>query len=81
MPSNINSDKQIDNLEQASETDEKFIAFKKRMFWSGVFPLIAAIALSLPIPINKSIILNKQVKQIRNSSLLKSACSGLELAF
>jgi len=48
MPSNINSDKQIDNLEQASETDEKFIAFKKRMFWSGVFPLIAAIALSLP---------------------------------
>ena len=47
MPSDTNTDKQIDNLEQASETDEKFIAFKKRMFRSGVVPLIAAIALSL----------------------------------
>ena len=48
MPSNTNTDKQIDNLEQASETDERFIAFKKRMFWLGVFFLIVAIALSLP---------------------------------
>ncbi|AQT47870.1 hypothetical protein [Bartonella choladocola] len=48
MPSNTNTDKQIDNLEQASEADEKFIAFKKRMFRLGVFFLIVAIALSLP---------------------------------
>ena len=48
MPSNTNVDKQNDNLEQSNEADEKFIAFKKHMFWSGVFPLIAAIALSLP---------------------------------
>ena len=48
MPSNTNADKQNDNLEQSNEADEKFIAFKKHMFWSGVFPLIAAIALSLP---------------------------------
>ena len=48
MPSDTNTDKQIDNLEQASEADEKFIAFKKRMFWLGVFFLIVAIALSLP---------------------------------
>ena len=47
MPSNTDTDKQNDNLEQASKADERFIAFKKRMFWSGVFPLIAAIALSL----------------------------------
>ena len=49
MPSNINTDKQIDNLEQTSKADEKFIAFKKRMFRLGVFFLIAAIVLSLPI--------------------------------
>ena len=48
MPSNTNTDKQNDNLEQESETDEKFIAFKKRMFRLGVFFLIVAIALSLP---------------------------------
>jgi len=48
MPSNTDTDKQNDNLEQSNEADEKFIAFKKHMFWSGVFPLIAAIALSLP---------------------------------
>ena len=47
MPSNTNADKQNDNLEQSNEEDEKFIAFKKRMFRSGVVPLIAAIALSL----------------------------------
>ena len=48
MPSNTNTDKQNDNLEQASKSDKKFIAFKKRMFRLGVFFLIAAIALSLP---------------------------------
>ena len=48
MPSDTNTDKQIDNLEQASKADEKFIAFKKRMFWLGVGFLIAAIVLSLP---------------------------------
>ncbi len=48
MPSNSNTDKQKDNLEQASKADEKFIAFKKRMFWLGVFFSIVAIALSLP---------------------------------
>ncbi|WP_295965659.1 phage holin family protein [uncultured Bartonella sp.] len=47
MPSNTNTDKQIDNREQASKTDKKFIAFKKRMFWLGVSFLIAAIVLSL----------------------------------
>ena len=47
MPSNTNTDKQNDNLEQASEPDKKFIAFKKRMFWLGVGFLIAAIVLSL----------------------------------
>jgi len=47
MPSNTDTDKQNDNLEQASKADKKFNAFKKRMFWSGVFLLIAAIALSL----------------------------------
>ena len=46
MPSD--TDKQNDDLEQASEADKKFIAFKKRMFWLGVFFLIVAIALSLP---------------------------------
>ena len=45
MPSD--TDKQNDNLEQASKSDKKFIAFKKCMFRSGVVPLIAAIALSL----------------------------------
>ena len=49
MPSNTNTDKEIDNLEQASEPDKKFIAFKKRMFRLGVGFLIAAIVLSLPI--------------------------------
>ena len=48
MPSNTNTDKQNDNLEQATEADEKFIAFKKRMFWLGIGFLIAAIVLSLP---------------------------------
>ena len=48
MPSNSNTDKQNDNLEQASKADKKFIAFKKRMFRLGVGFLIAAIALSLP---------------------------------
>ncbi|WP_295723089.1 hypothetical protein [uncultured Bartonella sp.] len=48
MPSNTNTDKQNDNLEQASKADKKFIAFKKRMFWLGIGFLIAAIALSLP---------------------------------
>ena len=48
MPSNSNTDKQNDNLEQASKADKKFIAFKKRMFWLGVGFLIAAIVLSLP---------------------------------
>ena len=47
MPSNTNAYKQNDNLEQASETGEKFIAFKKRMFRLGVLFLIVAIALSL----------------------------------
>ena len=47
MPSDTDTDKQNDNLEQSNEEDEKFIAFKKRMFRSGVVPLIAAIALSL----------------------------------
>ena len=47
MPSNTNTDKQIDNLEQASETGEKFIVFKKRMFRLGVLFLIAAIVFSL----------------------------------
>ena len=48
MPSNTNTDKEIDNLEQATEADKKFIAFKKRMFWLGIGFLIAAIVLSLP---------------------------------
>jgi len=48
MPSNTDTDKQIDNLEQASEADKKFIAFKKRMFWLGIGFLIAAIVFSLP---------------------------------
>ena len=48
MSSNTNAYKQNDNLEQASETGEKFIAFKKRMFRLGVLFLIVAIALSLP---------------------------------
>ena len=48
MPSNSNTDKQNDKLEKATEADEKFIAFKKRMFWLGVGFLIAAIVLSLP---------------------------------
>ena len=48
MPSNSNTDKQIDNLEQASKEDEKFIAFKKRMFRLGIGFLIAAIVFSLP---------------------------------
>ena len=48
MPSNTNTEKKIDNLEQASKADKKFIAFKKRMFWLGVGFLIAAIVLSLP---------------------------------
>ena len=48
MPSNSNTDKQNDNLEQASKADKKFIAFKKRMLWLGIFFLIAAIVLSLP---------------------------------
>ena len=47
MPSDTNTDKQIDNVVHENEADEKFIAFKKRMFRSGVVPLIAAIALSL----------------------------------
>ncbi|WLT08089.1 hypothetical protein RAM19_08290 [Bartonella apihabitans] len=49
MPSNTDTDKQNDNLEQASKAEEKFIAFKKRMFWLGIGFLIAAIVLSLPI--------------------------------
>ena len=48
MPSNTNTDKQNDNVVHENEADKKFIAFKKRMFRSGVIPLIAAIALSLP---------------------------------
>ena len=48
MPSNTNTDKEIDNLEQATEADKKFIAFKKRMFWLGIGFLIAAIVFSLP---------------------------------
>ena len=48
MPSNSNTDKQNDNLEQASKADEKFIDFKKRMLWLGIFFLIVAIVLSLP---------------------------------
>ena len=48
MPSDTNTDKQNDNREQASKADEKFIAFKKRMFRLGIGFLIAAIALSLP---------------------------------
>lgn len=48
MLSNTNSDKQNDNLEQTSKSDEKFIAFKKRMFRLGVFFLIVALVLSLP---------------------------------
>ena len=47
MPSNSNTDKQNDNREQASKADEKFIAFKKRMFRLGIGFLIAAIVLSL----------------------------------
>ena len=47
MSSNTNVDKPNDNLEQASETGEKFIAFKKRMFRLGVLFLIAAIVFSL----------------------------------
>lgn len=47
MPSNTNTDKQIDKLEKATEADEKFIAFKKRMFRLGIGFLIAAIVLSL----------------------------------
>ena len=47
MPSNTNTDKQNDKLEQASETGEKFIAFKKRMFRLGIGFLIAAIVFSL----------------------------------
>ena len=47
MPSNSNTDKQNDNLEQASKEDKKFIAFKKRMFRLGIGFLIAAIVLSL----------------------------------
>ena len=47
MPSNTNTEKKIDNLEQASEADKKFIAFKKRMFRLGIGFLIAAIVLSL----------------------------------
>ena len=47
MPSNTNADKQNDNLEQSNEEDEKFIAFKKRMFRLGIGFLIAAIVLSL----------------------------------
>lgn len=46
MPSDTNTDKQNDNLEQASKADEKFIAFKKRMFWLGVGFLISAIVFS-----------------------------------
>ena len=48
MPSNTNTDKQNDKLEKANEADEKFIAFKKRMFRLGIGFLIAAIVLSLP---------------------------------
>ena len=48
MPSNTNTDKQNDNLEQASKADKKFIAFKKRMFRLGIGFLIAAIVCSLP---------------------------------
>ena len=48
MPSNTNTEKKIDNLEQAGKADKKFIAFKKRMFWLGIGFLIAAIVLSLP---------------------------------
>ena len=47
MPSNSNTDKQNDKLDQASKEDEKFIAFKKRMFRLGIGFLIAAIVLSL----------------------------------
>ena len=47
MPSNTNTDKQNDKLDQASKEDEKFIAFKKRMFRLGIGFLIAAIVLSL----------------------------------
>ncbi|WP_279100858.1 hypothetical protein [Bartonella apis] len=47
MPSNTNTEKKIDNLEQAGKADEKFIAFKKRMFRLGIGFLIAAIVLSL----------------------------------
>ena len=47
MPSDTNTDKQNDNREQASKADEKFIAFKKRMFRLGIGFLIAAIVLSL----------------------------------
>ena len=48
MPSNTNTDKQNDNVVHENEADEKFIAFKKRMFRLGVFFLIAAIVFSLP---------------------------------
>ena len=48
MPSNSNTDKQNDKLDQASKADKKFIAFKKRMFRLGIGFLIAAIVLSLP---------------------------------
>ena len=47
MPSNTNTDKQNDNVVHENEADEKFIAFKKRMFRLGVFFLIAAIVFSL----------------------------------
>ena len=46
MPSDTNTDKQNDDLEQASEADKKFIAFKKRMFRLGIGFLIAAIVFS-----------------------------------